>query len=284
MTQPAELAARLDLSAAVDLEPYRTPTADLEAVDPGDVGPYGGVGGKKAAKRDLKRLVAHLAERQRLFYADGRFALLLVLQAMDAGGKDGTIRRALSGLNPQGVHVTSFKAPSDAELAHDFLWRVHARTPRRGQIGVFNRSHYEDVLVARVAELVPEATWRARYAHIVAFEALLRDAGTSLLKVYLHVGHDEQAKRLRKRLEDPERHWKFDAADLAARDQWDAYRAAYAEAFARCGPAEAPWLIVPADRKWYRNLAISQILVDTLESLDMAYPPPEDDLDDVEVV
>jgi PPK2 family polyphosphate:nucleotide phosphotransferase len=278
MATPDDLAARLELSAAVDLDPYRTPAANLDAVDPADVGPYAGEGGKKAAKHDLKRLVAHLAERQRLLYADGRYALLVVLQAMDAGGKDGTIRRALSGLNPQGVHVTSFKAPSEAELAHDFLWRIHARTPRRGQIGVFNRSHYEDVLVARVAGLVPEATWRGRYAHINAFEALLRDAGTSLLKVYLHVGHDEQAKRLRKRLEDPERHWKFDAADLAARDQWDAYRAAHAEAFARCGPTEAPWLIVPADRKWYRDVVVATALVAALEALPLRWPEPKVDV------
>ncbi len=278
MAIPDELAAHLDLSAAVDLEPYRTPSANLDAVDPGDVGPYAGVGGKKAAKHDLKRLIAHLAKRQRLFYADGRFALLLVLQAMDAGGKDGTIRRALSGLNPQGVHVTSFKAPTEVELAHDFLWRVHARTPRRGQIGVFNRSHYEDVLIARVAGLVPEATWRARYAHINAFEALLRDAGTSLLKVYLHVGHDEQAERLRKRLEDPERHWKFDAADLAARELWGDYREAYGEAFARCGPVDAPWLIVPADRKWYRDVVVVTALVEAFEALPLRWPQPKVDV------
>ncbi len=278
MANPDDLAARLDLSATVDLEPYRTPTANLDAVEPGDVGPYAGVGGKKAAKHDLKRLVAHMAKRQRLFYADGRFALLLVLQAMDAGGKDGTIRRALSGLNPQGVQVTSFKAPTEVELAHDFLWRVHAWTPRLGAIGVFNRSHYEDVLIARVASLVPEATWRARYAHVNAFEALLQGAGTSLVKVYLHVGHDEQAKRLRKRLEDPERHWKFDAADLAARAQWDAYREAYAEAFARCGSAEAPWLIVPADRKWYRDVVVATALVEALEALPLRWPEPKVDV------
>ena len=156
---------------------------------------------------------------------------------------------------------------------------MHARTPHRGQIGVFNRSHYEDVLIARVAGLVPEATWRARYEHINAFEALLRDAGTSLIKVYLHVGHDEQAKRLRKRLEDPERHWKFDAADLAARDEWDAYRDAYAEAFARCGPAESPWLIVPADRKWYRDVVVATALAEALEGLPLRWPRPMVDVE-----
>ncbi|MDF1524591.1 MAG: hypothetical protein P1P87_17450, partial [Trueperaceae bacterium] len=252
-----DLWTRLDLTTAIDLQPYRTPAVGLDDVDPASTGPYPtDAEGKRAAKRDLKRLVARMATLQRQFYADGRFALLVVLQAMDAGGKDGTIRRAMSGLNPQGVRVTSFKAPTELELAHDFLWRIHREVPRRGAIGVFNRSHYEDVLVARVARLVDEATWRARYAQIAAFEATLAAAGTSMLKVYLHVGRDEQAKRLRKRIEDPERHWKFDAADLVARAQWAEYRAAYAEVFARCSDP-APWLIVPADRKWYRDVVVA---------------------------
>lgn len=279
MATPDDLAARLDLSARVDLARYRTPSANLDAVDPADVGPYEGAGAKKAAARDLELLIARLAELQQLLHADGRFALLLVLQAMDAGGKDGTIRRALSGLNPQGVQVTSFKAPTARELAHDFLWRVHAHVPTRGHIGVFNRSHYEDVLVARVAGLVPEEVWRGRYAHVRAFEALLRDAGTSLVKVYLHVSRAEQAKRLRERLDDPEKRWKFDAADLEARAHWDDYRAAYAEAFARCGTPDAPWTIVPADRKWYRDVVVATALVEALEALPLRWPEPRLDLE-----
>jgi len=267
------------LHATIDLDRYRTPVANLDAIDPGDTGPYPADGdGRRAAKEDLGALVQRMAERQRQFYADGRFALLLVLQALDAGGKDGTIRRALSGLNPQGVRVTSFKRPTELELAHDFLWRVHRAAPRKGKIGVFNRSHYEDVLVVRVDELVPEAAWRARYAHIVAFERLLVGAGTRFVKVYLHIDRDEQAKRLQRRIDDPSRNWKFDANDLRVRGQWDAYRAAYAEAFARTGTSDAPWLIVPANRKWYRDVVVATAVVEALEALELRWPEPEVDL------
>ena len=267
------------LNAKIDLSAYRTPLANLDAVDPGDTGPYPtDRDGRRAAAEDLATLIQRKAELQRLFYADGRFALLLVLQAVDAGGKDGTIRRALSGLNPQGVHVTSFKAPTGLELAHDFLWRVHRVVPRRGMIGVFNRSHYEDVLVVRVDGLVPEEVWRKRYDHIVAFERLLIDAGTSWLKVYLHIDRAEQAKRLRQRLDDPSRHWKFDAGDLRMRAQWDDYRAAYAEAFARTGSEPTPWLIVPANRKWYRDVVVATAVVEALESLPLRWPEPKIDL------
>jgi len=272
------------LHAQVDLAPYRTPLARLDSVDPDDTGPYGADrAGKRAAAADLATLVARLAELQRLFYADGRFALLLVLQALDAGGKDGTIRRALSGLNPQGVRVTSFKAPTELELAHDFLWRIHREVPRRGMIGVFNRSHYEDVLVVRVDELVPEPVWRARYDHIVAFERLLHDAGTRTVKVYLHIDRAEQARRLRARLEDPERHWKFDANDLRVRGQWDAYHAAFTEAFERTGQEPAPWLIVPANRKWYRDVVVATALVEALEALALRWPVPKVDLSGIVV-
>lgn len=267
------------LHATIDLERYRTPVANLDAIDPGDTGPYPtDRDGRRAAQEDLGVLVQRMAERQRQFYADGRFALLLVLQALDAGGKDGTIRRALSGLNPQGVRVTSFKRPTERELAHDFLWRVHRAVPRKGKIGVFNRSHYEDVLVVRVDELVPEATWRARYAHIVAFERLLVGAGTRFVKVYLHIDRDEQAKRLQRRIDDPTRNWKFDADDLRVRGQWDAYREAYAEAFARTGTNDAPWLIVPGNRKWYRDVVVATAVVETLEALPLRWPEPDVDL------
>ena len=265
--------------ATIDLDRYRTPVANLDAVRPSDTGPYPADGeGRRAAAEDLAALVARMAALQRLFYADGRYALLLVLQAMDAGGKDGTIRRVLSGLNPQGVRVTSFTAPTELELAHDFLWRVHRAAPRRGHIGVFNRSHYEDVLVVRVDGLVPEAEWRARYDHITAFERLLMDAGTRWLKVYLHIDRIEQARRLRQRLEDPTRHWKFDAADLRMREQWDDYRVAYAEVFARTGGEGTPWLIVPANRKWYRDVVVAAAMVEALEALPLRWPEPRVDL------
>ncbi len=267
------------LHATIDLDRYRTPVANLDAIDPGDTGPYPTDGdGRRAAQEDLGALVQRMAERQRQFYADGRFALLLVLQALDAGGKDGTIRRALSGLNPQGVRVTSFKRPTELELAHDFLWRVHRAVPRKGKIGVFNRSHYEDVLVVRVDELVPEPVWRARYAHIVAFERLLVGAGTRFVKVYLHIDRDEQAKRLQRRIDDPTRNWKFDADDLRVRGQWDAYREAYAEVFARTGTSDAPWLIVPGNRKWYRDVVVATAVVEALEALELRWPEPEVDL------
>ncbi len=267
------------LHATVDLDQYRTPVANLDAIDPADTGPYPpDSDGKRAAQEDVGVLVRRMAERQRQFYADGRFALLLLLQALDAGGKDGTIRRALSGLNPQGVRVSSFKHPTELELAHDFLWRVHRAVPRAGKIGVFNRSHYEDVLVVRVDELVPEEVWRARYAHIVAFERLLFDAGTRFVKVYLHIDRDEQAKRLQRRIDDPTRNWKFDADDLRVRGQWDAYREAYAEVFARTGTNDAPWLIVPANRKWYLDVVVATAVVDALEALPLRWPEPEVDV------
>lgn len=272
------------MHATIDLTPYRTPLANLDAVDPNDAGPYPtDDDGRRAADEDLEELIERMAELQRKFYADGRYALLLVLQALDAGGKDGTIRRALSGLNPQGVRVNSFKRPTELELAHDFLWRIHQAAPRRGEIGVFNRSHYEDVLVVRVDELVPEDVWRRRYEHIVAFERLLHDAGTRFVKVYLHIDRDEQRERLQKRLDDPSRHWKFDANDLRVRAQWDDYRAAFAEAFARTGHEPAPWLIVPANRKWYRDLVVATAMVEAMEALDLRWPEPTVDLTAFEV-
>lgn len=264
---------------AVDLDRYRTPVATLDSVDPDDTGPYPkDRDGKHAARRDLKALVARLSVLQRLLYADGRFSLLVVLQALDAGGKDGTIRRVFSGINPQGVRVTGFKAPTELELAHDFLWRVHRAAPGRGMIGVFNRSHYEDVLVVRVEGLVPEATWRRRYDHIDAFERLLHDEGTRIVKVFLHIDREEQAERLRRRIDDPQRNWKFDARDLHTRSRWEDYRAAFAEAFAHTGEAPHPWLIVPANRKWYRNVVVATALVAALEALPLAWPRPQVDL------
>jgi PPK2 family polyphosphate:nucleotide phosphotransferase len=246
-----------------------------------DTGYTGEFRDKEEAEEDLKDNVDRLRDLQNVLYAEGKHALLIVLQAMDAGGKDGTIRHVMGGLNPQGVHVASFKVPTPRELAHDFLWRIHQRTPGRGEIAIFNRSHYEDVLVVRVHNLVPEEVWSARYEHINAFERLLADSGVTILKFFLHISKEEQKERFEKRLRDPRKNWKFARGDLRERALWDDYMAAFEDALSRCSTDWAPWYIVPADRKWYRNLIISRILVETLKSLDMRYPPGEPDLDQV---
>ncbi|RMG90428.1 MAG: polyphosphate kinase 2 family protein [Chloroflexi bacterium] len=237
--------------------------------------------GKEAAKAEFRALRKELAELQYRFYADGRFRLLIILQAMDAGGKDGTIRRVFQGVNPQGVRVTSFKVPSKEELAHDFLWRIHKAVPGNGMIGIFNRSHYEDVLVVRVHNLVPESVWRPRYEQINQFEKMLTETGTTILKFYLHISKEEQKQRFQERVDNPEKHWKFSHDDLKKRALWDAYMAAYEEALNRCTTPWAPWYVIPADQKWYRNLAIARVIVDTIKQLDPQFPPPEGDLSQV---
>jgi PPK2 family polyphosphate:nucleotide phosphotransferase len=231
-----------------------------------------GLADKKEGKERLEALGERLSGLQARLYAENRQALLVVFQALDAGGKDGTIRRVFSGVNPQGCHVTSFKAPSAEELDHEFLWRIHKAIPAKGMIGVFNRSHYEDVLVVRVDELVPEAVWRARYDQINAFEKLLADNRTRIVKLFLHISREEQAERFRARLADPEKHWKFDPHDLAKRDQWSLYREAFEEALRCCSTEHAPWYVIPADRKWARDVAVAQIVVDTLEEMDPRFP------------
>jgi PPK2 family polyphosphate:nucleotide phosphotransferase len=246
-----------------------------------DTGYTGGFRDKEEAEEQLKDNVDQLKDLQNVLYAEGKHALLIVLQAMDAGGKDGTIRHVMGGLNAQGVQVASFKVPTPRELAHDFLWRIHQRTPGRGEIAIFNRSHYEDVLVVRVHSLVPKEVWSARYAHINAFERLLSQSGVTIRKFFLHISKEEQKERFEKRLRDPRKNWKFARGDLRERALWDDYMAAYEDALSRCSTAHAPWYIIPADKKWYRNLAISRILVETLESLEMRYPPGEPDLDQV---
>jgi PPK2 family polyphosphate:nucleotide phosphotransferase len=231
---------------------------------------------RDAADKDFKRLRKRLAELQYRLYSEGDRKLLVVLQAMDAGGKDGTIRRVLEGVNPQGVRVTAFKAPSKEELARDFLWRVHRAVPAAGMIGVFNRSHYEDVLIVRVDGLVPESVWRERYEQINQFEKLLVDTGTTILKFFLHISKDEQRERFQARIDEPEKNWKFSRQDLEKRAQWDDYMAAYEEALNHCTTPWAPWHVIPADQKWYRNLAIAQVLVEALTELDPRYPEHED--------
>jgi len=246
-------------------------TVSLTDHDPGYTGDYED---KAAAKADVKHNVKKLQELQQVLWAEGKHALLIVLQAMDAGGKDGTIKHVMHGVNPQGCRVTSFKVPSALELAHDYLWRIHQATPQRGQIGIFNRSHYEDVLVVRVHELVPAGIWQQRYEQINHFEELLAGEGTTIVKFFLHISKKEQKKRFQERLQDPKKNWKFSIKDVQERDHWDAYMQAYEDALSKCSTAWAPWHIVPADHKWYRNLVVSQVLVETLEGLDLHYPPP----------
>jgi PPK2 family polyphosphate:nucleotide phosphotransferase len=209
-------------------------------------------------------------------FAEGSLSVLVVLQAIDAGGKDGTVKHLFKGLNPASCRVVSFRAPSDEERAHDFLWRVHRQTPARGEVVVFNRSHYEDVLVVRVQGLAPESVWRPRFELIRDFEHNLAVAGTTVVKLFLHISAEEQAERFRARLADPTKQWKFRRGDLDDRARWADYQTAFAEAIAETSTDEAPWYVVPADRKWFRNFAVTTILIDTLEALDPRYPPGED--------
>jgi PPK2 family polyphosphate:nucleotide phosphotransferase len=253
----------------------------LADYSPDDTGEYRD---KDAAKEVLEHSTERLHELQEVLWAEGKHSVLLVLQGMDASGKDGTIEHVFHGVNPQGCQVTSFKVPTQEELAHDFLWRIHKAVPRRGMIGIFNRSHYEDVLVVRVENLAPEAVWSRRYEQINHFEKLLADAGTTILKFYLHISSEEQKKRLEQRRQDPTKAWKFSAADVEKRRLWDGYMQAYEDALNRCSTPWAPWTIVPANRKWYRNLVISRALVEALEKLDMHYPPPEPGIGEVEIV
>lgn len=238
---------------------------------------------RRAAEKEFKRLRNRLADQQNCLYAEGKQKLLIVLQAMDAGGKDSTIRKVFRGVNPQGVRVTSFKKPTSEELAHDFLWRIHKAAPGAGMIGVFNRSHYEDVLVVRVDEIVPESVWRPRYQMINEFESLLSATGTRILKFYLHISRSEQKERFDDRLQIPEKHWKFDSGDLRKREQWNDYMAAYEEMLEQCSTEIAPWYVIPADQKWYRNLAISQIITRTIEDMNPRYPEQTEDLSGISV-
>jgi PPK2 family polyphosphate:nucleotide phosphotransferase len=231
----------------------------------------------------LKRNISRLNELQYVLYAEARRALLVVIQAMDAGGKDGVIRQVMSGVNPQGCTVTSFKAPTPEELSHDFLWRVHKAVPQHGQIGIFNRSHYEDVLIARVHGLVPKSVWSERYSQINDFETTLSENGVTILKFFLHISVGEQKKRFLDRISDPARNWKISPADFEERKYWDDYQKAYEDALSRTSSKWAPWFIIPSDRKWFRNLAVSSIIVDALESLDMKFPKPSMDLSSIRI-
>jgi PPK2 family polyphosphate:nucleotide phosphotransferase len=241
-------------------------------------------GDKRAGKKALLALNDELEALQELLYAEGKHKILIVLQATDTGGKDGTIRHVFEGVNPQGVHVASFKKPTEIELDHDYLWRVHARTPGSGEIVIFNRSHYEDVLVVRVHDLVPPARWEKRYEHINNFEKLLADEGTTIIKFFLHISKQAQKERLEDRLSDPRKHWKFAKGDLGERALWDDYQRAFTEMLSETSTEYAPWYVIPSDRKWFRNLLVSRIVVESLDGLDMAYPEAEEGLDEIVIV
>lgn len=237
----------------------------------------GGYKSKDDAKQRLGELQERLSTLQEALYAEHRQSLLIVLQAMDTGGKDGAIKAVLRGVNPIGVHVTSFKAPTAEELDHDFLWRVHQSIPGKGMMGVWNRSHYEDVLIVRVHDLVEKKVWQSRYDHINAFEKLLAESGVKLLKFFLHISKDEQKERLQARLDDPTKHWKFNPHDLDERKLWDDYQQAYEDAINRCSTEYAPWHVVPADHKWSRNLAVAETVVAALEEMNPRYPQADFD-------
>lgn len=227
--------------------------------------------------------VTRLRELQQLLYADRRYALLIVLQALDAGGKDGTIRHVMSGVNPQGCQVTSFKVPTPEELDHDFLWRIHRAVPRRGDIGIFNRSHYEDVLIVRVHKMVSKSVWAQRYGQINDFEAMLAENRVTILKFFLHISKDEQLKRFQSRLTDPAKNWKLSLPDFKEREHWDEYMSAYEDALTKCSTKRAPWYIIPANQKWFRNYAISAIVIAALEGMKLKFPPASIDVSKIQL-
>jgi PPK2 family polyphosphate:nucleotide phosphotransferase len=235
----------------------------------------------KEAVEEIEQHQAKLRALQELLHADGRCSLLICLQGMDTAGKDGTISHVLGAMNPQGCHVAAFRQPTAEEMAHDFLWRIHRSAPAKGSVAIFNRSHYEDVLVVRVHKLVPKEVWSRRYDQINAFEKGLVENSAHILKFYLHISKQEQLSRFKKRLDDPAKQWKISAADYKEREFWDDYMAAYEDVLSRCSTRHAPWFVIPSDHKWFRNLAISRIVVEHLESLDLKFPKPSVDLEQV---
>jgi PPK2 family polyphosphate:nucleotide phosphotransferase len=238
---------------------------------------------KATGKERLKELVERLSTLQQRLYAERERSLLLVLQGLDASGKDGVIRKVFTGVNPQGCRVVSFKAPTSTELAHDFLWRIHSALPERGHIGVFNRSHYEDIVTVRMLGLVPDQVWKRRPRDVNAFERTLADEGTTIVKAFLNVSKEEQAKRFKERIADPEKRWKFRKADLETRKRWDQYMSAYDETIEATSKSWAPWHVVPADRNWVKALAVATLLVDALGRMDPKLPDPEAGIEDIEI-
>jgi PPK2 family polyphosphate:nucleotide phosphotransferase len=250
----------------------------LKDIDPGFKGHHDS---HKDALKEIEKDQEKLRGLQELLHADRQCSVLICLQGTDAGGKDGTINHILGAMNPQGCRVTAFREPSKEELDHEFLWRIHKATPRKGQVAIFNRSQYEDVLVVRVHNLVPKSVWAPRYDQINAFEKELVEGGTLILKFYLHISKEEQLRRFKDRLDDPDKHWKISEADYKERKYWDDYTAAYEEALSRCSTESAPWFIIPSDHKWFRNLAVARIVVEHLEALNLKLPVPSVDLEHV---
>jgi len=250
-----------------------------------DVDPEETHGAKKhpATHDEIPAGVARLDELQYRMYAERKHALLVVLQGIDAAGKDGTIRHVMTGFNPQGCRVTPFKVPTPEEASHDFLWRVHRAVPGLGDVAIFNRSHYEDVLIARVHDLVPKRVWERRYEEINRFEAMLAANGVTIVKFFLYISKDEQKERFQARIDDPTKHWKISLSDFSERKRWDDYLHAYEDALNRCSTDTAPWYVIPANKKWFRNLAVSQILVETLEDLEMQFPEPTIDVSKIKI-
>jgi PPK2 family polyphosphate:nucleotide phosphotransferase len=266
----------------IDTEPYRiSPKSiiDLRNISTRENGGLQKKQGKKAVHELTKRLVS----LQELLYAQRKKSLLVIFQAMDAGGKDSTTRRVFRQLNPSSVRVKSFKTPSEREQLQDFLWRIHQHAPRKGYISIFNRSQYEDVVAVRVRELQSPAIWQGRFEHINAFEQLLTSEGTIVLKFFLHISKRYQKERLQRRLDRPDKHWKFSPSDLDDRERWDDYMAAYSETIEKCTSQNAPWYVVPSERRWYRDLLVLQTVVNALESLHMSYPKPDFDPSTIEI-
>ncbi len=251
----------------------------LKKLDPGYKGKHQS---EAAAREEIETYRGRLEREQVLLYAEHKHSILIVLQALDAGGKDGTIRHVFGCLNPQGANVTPFKVPTASELAHDFLWRVHPHAPGRGEIAIFNRSHYEDVLITRVHKMIDKATWTARYQRIRDFEALLAENGTTILKFFLHISKEEQLARFAQRLDDPQRNWKISESDYTERALWDDYIEAFEDAIRATSTKEAPWYVIPSNHKWFRNLAVSQVMVETMADLRLAFPAPSVNLADIQ--
>jgi PPK2 family polyphosphate:nucleotide phosphotransferase len=266
------------------LDELRVPPGSRPRLDDSAAGARTDVAGKQDGLERLGSLVQRLGELHLRLFAESTRSVLLVLQGLDASGKDGTIRTVFTGVNPQGCRVESFKAPSAAELAHDYLWRIHNLCPANGEIVIFNRSHYEDIVAVRVRNLVEKSVWKRRYEHIRSFEQMLTDEGTSVVKVFLHVSRDEQRRRLQERLDNPAKRWKFQAGDLDDRAHWDDFIRAYEDALQETSTAYAPWYVVPADHNWSRNLAVAAILVAALEHLDPKVPEPDPRIQEAQIV
>lgn len=265
----------------MDLNDYRVAPGQKFQLMDWDPNDTGDIANKDEAKQLLKIERKRIVSLQERLFAEAQQSLLVILQATDTGGKDGTIKHVFKGVNPQGCRVRSFKVPNSVELAHDFLWRYHQHTPRDGYMMIFNRSHYEDVIVVRVKDLVGKDVWSKRYDQINNFERMLAENNTRILKFYLHISKEEQKERLQARLDDPEKHWKFSTGDLAERARWDGYQEAFHDAIAQCSTDYAPWYVIPANNKWYRNLVVARVIANTLEEMNPQFPPPEPGLEDI---